>query len=88
MQRPLGLHLELPHKRSRMTTVYDPSLGVFVLAEQMRSGKLVVHERLDALAMLDIGLVREFCLRAGVAWTSSANLAARKAWQKRKEDDV
>ena len=86
MKKPLGLNLELPRKGSRMTAVYDPEVYAFVLAEQMRGGKLVVHERLDALAMLDIDLAREFCLRAGGAWTSSANLSAGEAsqgWQER-----
>ena len=46
MTNPLGLSLELPRKGSRMTAVYDPSLGSFLLAEQMRSGKVVIHERL------------------------------------------
>ena len=86
MKRPLGLNLELPRKGSRMTSVYDPDLGSFVLAQQMRGGKLVVHERLDALAMLDINLAREFCLRAGTAWGSSANLAAGEAWPAEQED--
>ena len=86
MQRPFGLNLELPRKGSKMTSVYDPSVDAFVLAEQMRSGNMVVHERLDALAMLDIGLVKEFCLGAGAAWTSSANLAAGETWQARKEN--
>ena len=81
MKRPFGLNLELPRKGSSMTSVFDPTLGDFVLAEQMRGGKLVVHERLDAVAMLDIDLVREFCLRAGAAWTSSANLSAGEASQ-------
>ena len=85
MDRPFGLNLELPRKGSVMTSVYDPAVGAFLLAEQMSCGELVVHERLDALAMLDIGLVREFCLRAGAAWTSSAELAASQAWQERKE---
>jgi hypothetical protein len=69
-----------------MTSVYDPSLGVFVLAEQTRSGKLVVHERLDALAIIDISLAKEWCLRAGAAWSSTAELAACQAWQAGKED--
>ena len=47
-----------------------------MIAERMRSGKLVVHERLDALALLDIAQAREFCLRAGAAWSSTADLAA------------
>ena len=80
MTQPFGLAVELPRKGSRITSVYDPSLGDFVLAKQTRSGKLVVHERLDALAMLDIGLAREFCLRAGAAWSSSAELAASHDW--------
>ena len=86
MKRPFGLNLELPRKGSRMTSVYDSEVGAFVLAELQRCGDLVVHERLDALALLDIDLVREFCLRAGAAWTSSANLAASQAWQVRKEN--
>ena len=86
MRRPFGLSLELPRKGSRMTSVYDPTLGDFVLAEQMRGGKLIVHERLDALAMLDIDLAREFCLRAGAAWTSSAELSAGEDWRARKEN--
>ena len=49
MKRPLGLNLELPRKGSRMTSVYDPEVGSFVLAEQLRCGKLVVHDRLDAM---------------------------------------
>jgi hypothetical protein len=81
MTYPLGLSLELFRKGSRMTAVYDPSLGSFLLAEQLRSGKVVIHERLDALAMLDIDLVRAFCLCAGAAWTSSADLAASPDWQ-------
>ena len=87
MKRPFGLAVELPRKGSRMTSVYDPSLGEFVLAEQTRSGKLVVHERLDALVLLDPELAREFCLRAGAAWTSSAELAASHHWQEREEND-
>ena len=87
MTNPFALSLELPRKGSRMTAVYDPSLGSFLLWEQLRSGKVVIHERLDALAMLDIGMVREFCLRAGAAWTSSADLAASPGWQERKEND-
>ena len=31
---------------------------------QLRSGRLIVHERLDTLGMLDINLARESCLRA------------------------
>jgi hypothetical protein len=81
MTNRFGLSLELPRKGSRMTAVYDPSLGSFLLAEQMRSGKVVIHERLDALAMLDIDLAREFCLCSGAAWTSSADLAAGSGWQ-------
>ena len=76
MKRPCGLNVELPRKGSTMTSVYDPTTGAFLLAEQTRSGKLVVHERLDALAMLDIASAREFCLKAGAAWSSCANLAA------------
>ena len=68
-----------------MTSVYDPTLDAFVLAEQMRSGRLVVHERLDGLAMLDIGAVKEFCLRAGAAWSSVANLAGCPAQEEGKE---
>jgi hypothetical protein len=81
MTNPFGLNLELPRKGSRMTAVYDPTVGSFLLAEQMRSGKVVIHERLDALAMLDIGMVREFCLRAGAAWTSGADPAASCDWK-------
>lgn len=87
MTNRFGLNLELPRKGSRMTAVFDPSLGSFLLAEQLRSGKVVIHERQDAKAMLDIGMVKEFCLRAGAAWTSSADLAASQAWQERKEKD-
>jgi hypothetical protein len=76
MNRPFGLNVELPRKGSRMTSVYDPTVGSFVLAEQLRSGKVVIHEKLDALAMLDIKLARAFCTRAGAAWTSGADLAA------------
>ena len=76
MKLHCGLKVELPRKGSTMTSVYDPGLGAFVLAEQMRSGRMVVHERLDALAMLDIASAREFCLKAGAAWSSGANLAA------------
>jgi hypothetical protein len=86
MKNPLGLSLELPRKGSRMTCVFDPAADAFLLAEQMASGKLVVHERLDALAMLDVDAVREYCLRAGAAWSSSAELAATQEWQ-RKEND-
>lgn len=67
MKRPLGLNLELPRRGSSMTSVYDPDVGSFVLAELLRGGKLMVHERLDALAMLDIDLAREFCLHAGAS---------------------
>ena len=72
MANRFGVRLELPGKGSRMTAVYDPTLGSFLLAEQLRSGKVVIHGRLDALAMLDIDLVRAFCLCAGAAWPSSA----------------
>ena len=41
MQRPFGLNLELPRKGSTMVSTFDPSVDAFVLAEQMRSGKLV-----------------------------------------------
>ncbi len=76
MTHPLRLKLELPRKGSVMTAVYDPSLGSFVLAEKLRDGKLILHERLDAIASLDIEAAREFCLRAGAAWSSRANLAS------------
>ena len=49
MRQHCGLKVELPRKGSTMTSVYDPGLGAFVLAEQTRSGRMVVHERLDAL---------------------------------------
>ena len=49
MKRPFGLNLELPRKGSRMTSVYDPEVGSFVLAEQLRCGKLVVRDRIDAM---------------------------------------
>lgn len=76
MKRPFNLTIERPRKGSIMTSVYDPSVGSFVLAERMASGRLVVHERLEALAMLNIAQAKEFCLRAGAAWSSTADLAA------------
>lgn len=75
MKRPFGLALEVPRKGSRMSSVYDPTVDAFVLAEHTRSGRIIVHERLDALAMLDIDLVKAFCLHAGAAWTTGADLA-------------
>lgn len=71
----VGMTVEMPRKGSRMTSVYDPTLDQFYLAEQYSGGKVVVHERLDALALLDFALAKAVCLRAGASWTSGANLA-------------
>ena len=87
MQRPFGLNLELPRRGSRMVSVFDPSVDAFVLAEQTRSGNLVVHDKLDSLAMLDIGLAREWCLCHGRCvrfhrppagnWRSSSSISSK-----------
>jgi hypothetical protein len=37
MRRPLGADVELPRKGGWMTAGFDPEVGAFMLAEQMRS---------------------------------------------------
>jgi len=68
--------LEKPRKGSVVESAFCPEADSFVLVERTTSGRLVFHKNWDAMAVIgQAGVVREFVLRNGAAWSSRTSLA-------------
>ena len=60
-------------KGSKMTVAYHKDCQL-ALVEQLRGGKLVFHEALDAVWDIDPEYVKRHALKCGAAWSSLCDL--------------